>query len=471
MKKQLFMMAAALCASAVFTACSSEVAESVQTVAEPQDGYPIAIQATKAGGDITRALSLNGEETTLSTAWALNEKVYVYKNNDGDAVAELTPDENEVGSTHTTLKGTISGTGYSTNDKLTLYYLKEKGAGYTGQVGTIEDISANFDLCTTTVDILSVSATGVILSTSGANFERQQSVTKFQLFLGASPSTTEALASKLNISATGLAGDAGSGLDITPAVPTNKIFAALRNITGAQDYTFTATIGGRDFTTVKNAIDLPLNKYLGASLYLKRPLTASDLEIILNDVTEGSTLDGSNVSVTDGGNPLTQPTDYSVVYKKGGVEVTEATAMGEYEVVATFTGIYEGEDISLGTFEVTDLPTAVITVPTGKDGMVIAMGDNSQTVGASAVYGNTPTDITSQIVYSAEAGADGGSVTINPSTGAITPTHAGTVLITMTVAKSNGVYNGAKKTITVYIQQNGMGGDIEDPSNGGTTWQ
>ncbi|MBQ4387210.1 MAG: hypothetical protein II822_06380, partial [Prevotella sp.] len=63
---RFFMMAAALCASAVLTGCSSELTESVQTAAEPQDGYPISISATKAGSDdITRALSLSGD--VLST--------------------------------------------------------------------------------------------------------------------------------------------------------------------------------------------------------------------------------------------------------------------------------------------------------------------------------------------------------------------------------------------------------------------
>ena len=119
----------------------------------------------------------------------------------------------------------------------------------------------------------------------------------------------------------------------------------------------------------------------------------------------------------------------------------------------------------------TDLPTAVITVPDGKDGMIIAMGDNSQTVGATAKYGDSDTDITAQITYSATSGADGGRANINATTGAITPVDAGTVLITMTVATSAGNYNGATKTITVYIQQSGMGGEIENPTNGGTTWE
>ena len=90
MKKQLFMMAAALCASGVFTACSSDVAESVQAVADNQDGYVIRVKANlPADVTLTRAISPTSEaETALTTSWAAGEKVYVYKNNG----TELRPD-------------------------------------------------------------------------------------------------------------------------------------------------------------------------------------------------------------------------------------------------------------------------------------------------------------------------------------------------------------------------------------------
>lgn len=470
-------MAAALCASAVFTACSSEMAESVQTVANPEEGYPISIQATKpALDDVTRALSLNGDETVLSATWGAGEKVYVYKytaateTEGNDALCELQP--STTGSAGTTLQGVIPGTGFSTNDKLVLYYLKQKGADYTGQKGDINDIATNFDFCKATVDITKVSANGIILATGSATFERQQSITRFMLYLGEG-TTTEALASSLKVRAAGLLGDDGSegtDLTITPDVATSKYFIALRNTTGAQDYTFTATIAGLEYTVTKAGVNLPLNKFLGSGLNFKRDLTSAAV-IVVNDLKQNDALDGSNVSVTDGGNPLVQGTDYDVTYQKNGVDVDNTSTAGDdYTAVITFKGKYTGTKTS-DQFSVTDLPVAVITVPTGKDGMVIAMGDNSQTVGATASYGTTPTDITNQITYSATDGADGGSITIDSSTGAITPVTAGTVLITMTVAESAGNYKGATKTITIYIQQNGMGGNIENPTNAPAMWE
>ena len=465
---RFFLMAAALCASAVFTGCSSELAESVQTAAEPQDGYPISISAVKAGSDdITRALSLSGD--VLSTSWGANEKVFVYKNDAGASVATLTP--STTGSASTTLNGTISGTGYTTGDKLTLYYLKEKGAGYTGQVGTIEDIAANFDFSKATVDIIEVTATGVILSTGNAVFERQQAITKFTVTLGDS---YPAMVKPLKISATGLTDGASaeSPLTITPAVATNTIFAAMQNTSDAeQTYTFVGTVGGLDWTGTKK-VNLVNNKYYLAGIKLYRDIsTVSGITILADDIKSGSTLNGANVSVTDNGNPMVKGTDYTVTYKKGTEDVTSATTAGDdYTAVIEGMGKYKGT-LSSAAFSVTDLPNAVITLTTGegfvRDGEILAQGSNTWKVGATAQFEST--NIPEGDITYTSSNPTGLAIAAD---GTITANMSGTYTITITAddTDSPAEYNKTSITITVYVQQSGMGGTLPGTTTETSSW-
>ena len=457
---RFFLMAAALCASAVFTGCSSELTESVQTAAEPQDGYPISISATKAGSDdITRALSLSGD--VLSTTWGADEKVYVYKNDAGENVAELTP--TNISGTSCTLTGVITGT-YTTSDKLYLYYLKEKGAGYTGQLGTIEDIAANFDLCKAVVNITEVASNGTLLAWDGATFERQQSITKFSFKLGAS---TVANVKPLTISATGLT---GGPLTIQPAVATSDIFVALQNTSGAeQTYTFVGNVGGLDWTGTKKA-NLANNKYYLASVSLYRDLsTVSGIEITANPVQQNADLDGSNITVTDNGNVLTKDTHYSVTYKKGEDTKTTADATGD-DYIATIEGLdmYKGTKTS-AAFSVTSLPTPVITLTEGDgyvaDGQIIAQGATGWKIAATATYGSSSTSVAADKIHIASSAAGLGIDGEN-----ITATTPGTYTITITVDAVDGTHNAATKVITVYVQQSGTNGELPTPGTGGSSW-
>ena len=457
---RFFLMAAALCASAVFTGCSSELAESVQTAAEPQDGYPISISAVKAGSDdITRALSLSGDE--LSTSWGADEKVYVYKNDAGEKVAELTP--TNISGTSCTLTGIITGT-YTTSDKLTLYYLKDKGADYTGQLGTIEDIAANFDLSKAEVSITQVAPNGTLLAWGDATFARQQAITKFSFTLGPSAAAS---VKPLQISATGLTGGL---LTIQPAVATSDIFVALQNTSGAeQTYTFVGNVGGLDWTGTKKA-NLANNKYYLANVSLYRDLgSVSGITITANPVKQGAPLDGSNITVTDNGNVLTKDVDYSVAYKKGDNTKTTADETGT-DYTATISGKdkYKGSFTS-DAFSVTNLPTPDITLTTGEDyvtdGEIIAQNATGWKVGATAEYGDTPTPIDASLISYTSSAA---GLSIDGS-GNITASTPGTYTITISIEATEN-YNAAMKVITVYVQQSGTSGELPTPGTGGSSW-
>ena len=176
MKKNILSMAALLMASAaVFTACSSDDNITSEQPANPTGKYTMTVSASKGGDATTRALTLDGK--TLNARWATSENVYVKKGSDW-ATGSLKPQAD--GAT-ATLKGTLSGIQINATDELTLQFPKSGDISYTGQVGTLEDIAANFDYATATVTVDNVDGSGNITVNEPATFTNQQSIVKFTL--------------------------------------------------------------------------------------------------------------------------------------------------------------------------------------------------------------------------------------------------------------------------------------------------
>jgi len=201
MKKNILSMAALLMASAtVFTGCSNDdniIDE--QPAVTSQQTYTMTIEASKGGdGTTTRVLSIDdsGAKNVLNATWATSEKVYV-KKDDTWATGSLKP---EADGATATLKGTLSGIEIAADDVLTLQFPKSGAISYAGQVGTLEDIAANFDYATATVTVASVSATGnIIPEAATTTFENQQAIVKFTL-INKADGTTSLSASELTVS-------------------------------------------------------------------------------------------------------------------------------------------------------------------------------------------------------------------------------------------------------------------------------
>ena len=437
---------------------------------------------------LTRAISPTSEaETALITSWAAGEKVYVYKNNGTELRGILTPTDISGDGKRCTLTGAIKGKDYTTADKLTYTYLKPKtsttdpngllgGAtfehyfgDYNGQVGTLEDISANYDFCSAESEITGVTANGILLDWEDANFERQQAISKFFITLGDS---YNAMVKPLVITATGLA---NTPLTVTPAVATNKIFVAMQNTTGSSlTCTFAGTVGGLVWTGEMTAPMLN-NKYYytvldetpSNHLRLYRDLSSvSGIEINADDVKKDAVLDGTNVSVSDNGNPMVKDVDYTLAYKKGDADATTADAeVDNYTAVITGIGKYKGTKTS-GAFKATNLPTAVITLTTGEgyvgDEEIIAQGATGWKIGATFTYEGQDTPQTTGITYES---SDDSGLSIDAE-GNITANTPGVYTITIKVAALASTYNAATKTITIYVQKSGTGGTIEDPTAG-----
>ena len=249
MKKNILSMAVLLMASAaVFTACSSDDNITGEQPANPTGKYTMTVQASKDGDATTRALSLSG--STLNATWATTENVYVKKGSDW-ATGSLKPQAD--GAT-ATLKGSLSGIEINANDVLTLQFPKSGNISYDGQVGTLEDIAANFDYATATVTVASVSTTGnIIPEETTTTFENQQAIVKFTL-IDKADGTTLLSATKLVIN------DGTTDYTITPASATSEIYAAIPGFTG-QIVTLTATVGDDTYTYEKTGVTFDDGQY------------------------------------------------------------------------------------------------------------------------------------------------------------------------------------------------------------------
>ena len=451
MKKNVFFLAALLTASAVvMTGCSSEMAET-QTVAQQNDGkvisYSVSIPATKASDDVTRALSTSGtDDATLSAAWN-NENVYVYSGN--TKVGTLNP--NSTGAS-TQLVGTLSKNGgFAENEELTLYYLKDKGQQdvYTGQVGTIADISSNFDYAQATITVQVIAPTDIfggenILKTSSATFSHRQAVAKLSLtFKG-----TALNATALQIAANGLT---GGPLTITPAAATSTIFGALHNSNAeGQNYTFTATAGGQQYSISASNLILADGSYYRQTLPLKKSANHLTIEAIADQTYANADITPEPV-VKDGDYTLVKGTDYesTITYSNNrnvGTATVTITAKG---------GNYDGTKST--TFQIVKA-TPVINIADNVANTII-MKDATKSIGATVTLGGT-------IDNTKYTSSDTNVATVS-NAGVITAVGAGKATITVKSTETANL-EVATKTFDVYVREN-IGGDINQPGNG-TSW-
>ena len=186
MKKTIYniktLAALLLMGTAVMTSCGDDE-EIVPQFSDPTEveqtakTYTMTVVASKGEEAQTKALNLDG--TTLNATWATTENVYVKKGSTW-ATGSLQPQDGDVAST--TLKGTLSGITISADDELTLQFPKIGDISYSGQLGTLADIEANFDYATATVEVASISATGnIIPKAATTTFTNQQAIIKFTL--------------------------------------------------------------------------------------------------------------------------------------------------------------------------------------------------------------------------------------------------------------------------------------------------
>ena len=286
--KNFCLAAAIFVAGASLTSCSSsdDIAENNQQPVENPTApkvYTMTIQASKGDGATTRALTLSG--STLNATWATTENVYVQKGSDW-ADGSLQP---QAGGTTATLKGKLSKVAINPNDELTLQFPRSGAIDYTGQVGTLDNIAANYDYATASVTVASVND-GNITAKDDANFVNQQAIIKFTLLDDGNSGAP------INPSAFTIT-DGTSTVELTGlSSSTNVLYVAFPAAGSAKTVTLTATDGDNTYIYSKSGVTFTNGQYyeITVKMYkrnvnlgsLKTNFTARDGQVLsgtLND--------------------------------------------------------------------------------------------------------------------------------------------------------------------------------------------
>ena len=149
------------------TACSSSDDEPATPV---QKANTLTVEAGMSD-NITRALEEAEGGTTLAATWTADDVVEVYEGS--THLGTLRPQT--TGSATTKLTGVLDAAPSASGVTLTLKY---KETDYSGQNGTLANISSTYNYCVATT---TVTQNGSQYSGSTANFASQQAIVKFTL--------------------------------------------------------------------------------------------------------------------------------------------------------------------------------------------------------------------------------------------------------------------------------------------------
>lgn len=269
--KHILNTSALLLTGIVFAGCSSSDAPIEQPI-NPAGKYTMTVNASKGDNATTRALSIDGSGKLIAS-WATTEDVYVKKKGNSWLSGSLKP---QTAGESSVLKGEISGAPIEASDVLTLQFPRTT-IDYTGQVGTLDNIAANYDYATATTTVFS-SVSGNTFTSSEAIFANQQAIVKFTL----QNAYGETLAvDKLTVSATGLkTSDAATGdITITPTSATDVIYAALSGISDKM-VTLTATKGSDTYAlTTPSTVSFANGKYYTVTAKLRTPIFSEPLTL------------------------------------------------------------------------------------------------------------------------------------------------------------------------------------------------
>jgi hypothetical protein len=290
MKKYLLSISAVtamLAMTSVFTACSSDDEEQKSLT-----HGTLILDADKSNyADVdesgTRALAVDG--TTIKTYWDKDkDKVTVFASNWKNSLGTLTPQPDKVpaGSPEyrTKLEGPITYSNLKVGDALNLIFPRPEWQ-YTGQKGTIEDISENFDYITTDISVVYIdpNTTGnPVYSTTALFGKAQQAIVKFTLLNGdgsalqlpdnpelSITTASNQLVTKCNLD--GTAAEKGGALIIKKENSSNEFYVAIRNNNEDKDQ-YTLSIkdkNGKFLTYTKSDITFARGDYKKINVKMK----------------------------------------------------------------------------------------------------------------------------------------------------------------------------------------------------------
>ena len=325
---------------AALVGCAADNDDSGGTQASVQQEWNAVAFATgdsiveeDASNETTRALFYGGNGGRFCTLWDQGDVVTVYKNH--TSVGTMQP--TTFGTLSATLTGTLNGP-FAENDVLEVWR-PSADVNYTGQKGTIYDLSLNYDYQKTNVEVLS--ASNQILTLSDVNPGHQQEFLRFVL-------TDETGNARLHPTRLELHAISGGHIvesiaedgtmtttDVLAVVPEpdngeypGELFVALLNdVNAAVTYRIKAHVGedvyvGPINVDGQNALSRNSRSYLGKlnralrKMRLTTPVSSLAITPIANKTFTGFAINplASEVIVKDGTTPLTQGADYSYVF-------------------------------------------------------------------------------------------------------------------------------------------------------------
>ena len=301
--KHLFYPLSIAMAAMTMTACSSDDDAAVE--AGVTGTFQVSINVGPAAQ--TRAISVGGNDGhTLYTNWDKNDEVQVVKEGATTIAGTLTANVSAGNSAYATLTGELTGT-FAAGDKVTLHY-HTASLDYTGQKGTIADVSTSKSYLTATSTVKQIGqTTGTVkdetndyLVMSDAAYEAQQAylditftddaghalaITKLEVWTSEGKLVKTAPLDGQTVYAT----DA-SPLTITPDAATDHFFLALRDEAGTSNTIyFKATTAGDKYIYSKN-LELKYGEYYYAAspktMTMMYPNNSSAKNYIWNTPTE-----------------------------------------------------------------------------------------------------------------------------------------------------------------------------------------
>ena len=245
-------MAAIALTAATLTACSSDELATQEAPVQKNNVVTLTVTLSPKGGDgVTRTLTDPGDGT-ISSAWAVNEEIWVQYDDEGHtsptAKARVTSVNGSGEATITVdLVDPVSGQ-IDFNYPYDAVVLNKDI--YYDQLGTLADVSANYDMCHGS-GTLTVVGTKATLPT-GVAMERDAFIWKFTFTDGSSDITNKI---------TSLSIDDGGGCPYTIS-PSGQstIYVAMYGGMGSMDYTITAATNSGIYTKSKSGISLDNGK-------------------------------------------------------------------------------------------------------------------------------------------------------------------------------------------------------------------
>jgi len=277
MMKNIYFCAL-LTAGLALTACSSDDSNTEQVYRT----YTMTIDATKGANEAavranTRALALDG--STLNASWATTEHVYVQGKLLSDASyfwfeGSIQP---QYAGTTTRLNGVISlpkDWKISINDaigyphKVNLQFPRSGNLDYTGQIGTLADIAANYDYARAENVQVNIEADKVV-GVSPVAFVNQQAIVKFTL-RDKTDATKLLNPSEVNIQ---YGEDNNLSLTIPESTYTTNgngvLFVAIPGFS-SKKVILTATVGGSTYTFTRSGVTFANGKYYEINVKMKQ---------------------------------------------------------------------------------------------------------------------------------------------------------------------------------------------------------